>query len=434
MSGPRAVEVAQAILQLSLPLTPRHATFARLASDGTGSSPLDEVVVTWFPEPRSYTGQHVVEISAHGSPVVLDAIVRAAMTRGARLARPGEFTLRAFLNGKRDLVQAEAVADLIAAATPLQARVASEQLEGALSRKLSEIERAIFDLVVQLEASLDFPDEGYHFIQPGEIVTSIDQMLARADALLADAVRGRMIREGATVVVAGRANVGKSSVFNALVGAERAIVTDVPGTTRDLITERLDIVGLEITLVDTAGARDTFDRVEREGVTRAADARSSADLVLLVVDGSEPLTGDDRRLIEATSAVSRLLVVNKCDRPRQSDTHAFARAAGSAVCDVSALTHEGIDGLRTAIVRELTGIDESWRDTVSISNARHIALVTESRVRLMAARAAASTAATPEECLLVDLHAARACFDEILGARSTEDLLEQVFARFCIGK
>jgi tRNA modification GTPase len=208
----------------------------------------------------------------------------------------------------------------------------------------------------------------------------------------------------------------------------------VPGTTRDLITERLDIVGLEITLVDTAGARDTFDRVEREGVTRAADARSSADLVLLVVDGSEPLTGDDRRLIEATSAVSRLLVVNKCDRPRQSDTHAFARAAGSAVCDVSALTHEGIDGLRTAIVRELTGIDESWRDTVSISNARHIALVTESRVRLMAARAAASTAATPEECLLVDLHAARACFDEILGARSTEDLLEQVFARFCIGK
>src|SRR6185295_7820762 len=191
------------------------------------------VVATYFAAPQSYTGEHVVEISAHGSPVVLDSIVRAAIAEGARLARPGEFTLRAYLNGKRDLVQAEAVADLVNAATPLQARVAFDQLEGTLTQRIAALDAQLFDLIARLEASLDFPDEGYHFVDPSRAAADIGSVIAVLDALLAGAAVGRMIREGATVVVAGRPNVGKSSVFKRLAGSERAIVTPIPGTTRD---------------------------------------------------------------------------------------------------------------------------------------------------------------------------------------------------------
>src|SRR5690348_8107878 len=260
ISGPEAPRVAGMLIGRAEPLRPRHATFARLADAGrrgsAGPPVSDEVVATFFPAPRSYTGQDVIEISAHGSPVVLDGIVRAAMRAGARLARPGEFTLRAFLNGKRDLVQAEAVGDLINAATPLQARVAFDQLEGTLTRRIAEIDAPIFDLIARLEASLDFPEEGYHFVEADVIAATIGASLADIDRLLHDANGGRLIREGATVVISGRPNVGKSRIFNCLCGATRAIVTDIPGTTRDLITERIDLEGLALTIVDTAGDRE----------------------------------------------------------------------------------------------------------------------------------------------------------------------------------
>src|SRR5918995_3316464 len=259
ISGASAVEVANGLLRLDAPLQPRHATFARTHGD--------QVVATYFPAPHSYTGEHVVEISAHGSPVVLRQLVEQAMRSGARLAEPGEFTLRAFLNSRIDLVQAEAVADLIDAVTPLQARVAFDQLEGTLTERIGEIDGELFDLIARLEASLDFPDEGYHFIEPSEAGRRITFLVARFDDLLAGARAGRLIREGATVVVAGRPNVGKSSLFNLLAGADRAIVTPVAGTTRDLITERVDIEGLAVTLVDTAGWHETLDIIEREGVT-----------------------------------------------------------------------------------------------------------------------------------------------------------------------
>lgn len=442
ISGSAALGIAGAILERRAPLEPRRATFTRVRDAAADRDPstslrvIDEVVATYFPAPHSYTGEHVVEISAHGSPIVLRAVVESAIDAGARLAQPGEFTLRAFLHGKRDLVQAEAVADLIAAATPLQARVAFDQLEGTLTGRIREIDAELFDLIARLEASLDFPDEGYHFIEPGETARRISGVIAHVNELLGDARRGRMIREGVTAVIAGRPNVGKSSVFNALAGSDRAIVTEIAGTTRDLVTELVEVEGLPITLVDTAGWRDTLDRVEREGVARATRARAVAELVLLVLDRSDPLTADDERLLEQTAGRQRIVVVNKSDRPaawEMGSTSTVVGAGCSRLVSVSAKTGAGFDELRRAIVCELTG-GESLRDTAAISNARHIALLEEARARLTSARHAAAAGATPEEFVLTDLQAARVHFDDIVGARTSEDVLRHIFERFCIGK
>jgi len=254
LSGPRTQHILRELLT-GAAAAPRVARVARvLVLDAGGRESSDDAVALFFAAPQSYTGEDVAEISAHGNPLLLEGIVRAAMRAGARLAEPGEFTLRAFLNGKRDLPQAEAVADLIDAATPAQARAAADQLHGTLTARIGAIDAELFDLLARLEASLDFPDEGYHFVEPAAIVGTLDGIIGRIDTLLADAARGRMLREGVTVVIAGRPNVGKSSLFNALLGTDRAIVTDVPGTTRDLVAERVDIGGLAVTLVDTAGA------------------------------------------------------------------------------------------------------------------------------------------------------------------------------------
>ena len=423
ISGPAALPVSTVLLDHPTALKPRHATFARVVAGAPESdAALDEVIATYFPAPHSYTGEDVVEISAHGSPVILEAIVERARAAGARLAAPGEFTLRAYLNGKRDLVQAEAVADLIEAATPLQARAAFDQLDGTLTRRIAELDARLFDLLARLEASLDFPDEGYHFIEPDAVATGISDVIEALDTLLESADRGRVIREGATVVIVGRPNVGKSSLFNRLAGADRAIVTDIPGTTRDLITERVSLDGLPITLVDTAGSRDAIDVVEREGVHRAWQARGVADLILLVLDASEPLTADDERLLRDTADQRRLVVANKVDRGVPSDG-----------IPVSAATGAGLDALRSAIRRTLVG-HEPLKDTVAITNIRHITLLKEARESLAAARSAARDTRAPEEFVVADLQAARARFDEIVGVRTSDDILRHIFERFCIGK
>jgi tRNA modification GTPase len=426
VSGADAQRVASTLLTRKQPLEPRRATFTCVRIDTGAETATDDVVATLFVAPHSYTAEDVVEISAHGSPVVLHAIVRNAIAAGARLAQPGEFTLRAFLNGKIDLVQAEAVADLIAAATPLQARVACDQLQGTVTARIAALDAVLFDLIARLEASLDFPDEGYHFVEPAQVAALIGGVIDQLDELLVDARRGRAIREGATVVISGRPNVGKSSVFNSLSGFNRAIVTPVAGTTRDLISERVDIDGFAVTLVDTAGAQETVDIVEREGVERGAKARAVADLVLLVLDRSEGLTPGDLALLSDSSSVPRVVVANKCDQ----------LARGPAIAsdvDVSAITGAGIADLRAAIVRELTR-GEPLRDTVAISNARHIELLARARTHLANARQSASITGTPEEIVLTDLQFARSCFDEVVGIRTPDDLLVHIFERFCIGK
>jgi tRNA modification GTPase len=437
ISGSSALVIAGKILDRRQPLEPRRATFTRVRDTGT----IDQVIATSFPAPRSYTGEHVVEISAHGSPVVLEAIVRSAIAAGARLARPGEFTLRAYLNGKRDLIQAEAVADLVNAATPLQARTAFDQLEGTLTERIARIDAELFDLIARLEASLDFPDEGYHFIEPAETAVWIGGIVVHLDRLLDSARRGRLIREGATVAVVGRPNVGKSSVFNRLAGADRAIVTEIAGTTRDLVTERVDLEGLAVTLVDTAGWRETLDVVEREGVARSERARAAADLLLVVLDRSEPVRAEDVQLLAQTADRRRAILFNKSDLPAAFESTSTDAAGfpgpsvveGSRAIELSARTGAGFDALRRAIVRELTG-EEALRDTAAISNRRHIVLLEQARERLRCAQQSVAVGDTPEEFVLTDLQAARAHFDEIVGTRTTDDVLEHIFAKFCIGK
>lgn len=425
VSGSNATEIAAQILTRRQALVPRQATLTRVHLNTGSSIPTrDHAIVTWFPAPHSYTGEHVVEISTHGSPVVLRGILSGLVAAGARLARPGEFTFRAFLNERIDLAQAEAVADLIEAATPLQAQMAFDQLAGTLSARIDALDRTLLDVIARLEASLDFPDEGFHFIEPHEAAARIEEVLSELSGVLSHEARGRLIREGATVVITGRVNAGKSSLFNALIGQERAIVTDVPGTTRDFLTETIDLLGLVVTLVDTAGEREAKDTIEREGVARAIRARDSADLVLIVIDSGEEFTDDDRRLIESPSAGGRLVVASKADRsPRWERADAIR---------VSTTRGEGLDDLRCAMVRSLCG-DAGLRDPAAISNLRHVMLLKEARTALTRARCAI-TDHVPEEFVLADLHRARASFGEVVGISSSEETLDYIFNHFCIGK
>ncbi len=431
LSGPDATAIATGLALPSSPLEPRHATFTRIAdTDLSPRTALDHVVMTWFEAPHSYTGDDVVEISAHGSPVLLGRIVELAMRGGARLAEPGEFTLRAYLNGRMDLVQAEAVADLVAAVTPLQARAAMDQLEGTLTESITRVDAMLFDLAGRLEASLDFPDEGFHFITREQAVAGVSAVLASLGGLARDGRAGRVVREGRTVVVAGLPNAGKSSLFNALVGASRAIVTEVAGTTRDLVTERVDLEGLLITLVDTAGLRDAGDAAEAQGVERARDAQAVAALRLVLVDGSAPITTEVLELVERVVA-PRIVVVTKHDLPHAWDRSALGPAADEAL-DVSIVSGEGLAALRTRVVTALTG-SESLRDVPAVTNIRHLALVDEAREAVARAGEQIEAGAT-EELVLAELGAARSALESITGHRSADDLLDHIFARFCVGK
>ena len=417
LSGPGALAIAGRLITHHGALEPRHATLTKIAGHNCGGV-VDHVVAIYFPGPASYTGDDVVELSAHGSPVILNSIVASAAAQGARLAEPGEFTLRAFLNRRIDLMQAEAVGDLIDAATPLQARAAFDQLDGTLTRTIGEIDAALFDLIARLEASVDFPDEGYHFVDPDSLAEQIDGLLARTDQLLTDGRRGRLIREGLRVVIVGAPNVGKSSLFNALVGAPRAIVTDVPGTTRDLVTEVVDIAGLRVTLADTAGLHDTDDPVEVLGVERSRQSAAVADLVLTVVDQSATR--------HVNTDYKGLIVASKADlSPAWEDPSAIA---------VSAVTGAGLEQLRQRIAAALDV--DLLRDRPAITNVRHIALVGRAHTALLRARSAALDGgrSMPEEFVLADLLEARCAFEEITGRRTPEDVLEHIFARFCIGK
>ena len=432
VSGPRAGAIASTILDAPSRLEPRRCTLAGVVDPVAGRA-FDRVLTTWFPGPASYTGEDVVEISAHGSPVVLRQIVAAATRAGARLAQPGEFTFRAYLNGRIDLVQAEAIGDLVEAVTPLQARVAFDQLEGTVTTAIGEIDAALFDLIVRLEASLDFPDEGYHFVGAGAAGSEVAGLAARVARLLDTAARGRLIREGCQIVVLGRPNVGKSTLFNHLCGAPRAIVSGVAGTTRDLLTETVDIEGIAATLVDTAGLRQPGDVVEAEGVRRARGALGVAAAVIVVLDGSQALDADDHALLAQTAGRRRVVVVSKCDLPPAWPVAEAGRhAPGAPVVEGCLLDEGAIPAIREAIARVVEqGVP--LRDDPAISNERHIRLLETAGAALRRGAEAAGCGAT-EELVLADLQEARQALEEISGKRTPEVVLDRIFESFCIGK
>jgi tRNA modification GTPase len=435
ISGGAAHEVACQLVSRDRRFEPRHATLTLIRDSAAidaadravrSGGAIDQAIVVYFPAPASYTGEDVIEISTHGSPVVLQSVVRAAMRAGARLAEPGEFTLRGFLHGRIDLPQAEAVADLIDAVTPLQARAAFDQIQGTLTEAIGEIDAALFDLAARLEASVDFPDEGYHFVDRAEIGASLAVLLARTADLLARGSRGRVVREGHLVAIVGPANVGKSSLFNALVGSSRAIVTAVPGTTRDLVSETIDFDGLRLTLVDTAGVRPTFDPIEAEGVSRSLGVARVAEVIVEVLDGTED--GGSDPIDPATfqrADLSQIRVSNKCDMP------GFAGRADTL--SISATTGVGLAQLRERIAAAL-GWNASYSgERPEITNIRHLDLLQRACEAMRSAQESVG-AALSEEFVLADLQAARNALEEISGKRATHELLAHIFARFCVGK
>lgn len=396
----------------------------------THSQRIDEVVVTYFAAPHSYTTDDIIEISAHGSPVVLRQVVELALARGARLAEPGEFTMRAFLNGRIDLTQAEAVRDLIESQTLYQAKVAAQQLEGALSRRLQPIKQKLIELIALLEAGIDFAEDDVAVLPAQQVIAHISALRTPLEQLAASFAYGKLVLEGLTLAIVGRPNVGKSSLFNRLVESDRAIVTATPGTTRDLVTETVALAGIPVKLVDTAGIRRAMDEAEGIGIRKSMEALADADLVLVVLDSSEPAGAEDFQLLELVAQRTAILVENKSDKTRSQ-----FRVPGSQLqrVRVSALTGEGIPELRTEILRHAGGEFEGTGETGFLTNARHQGLVRDSLAGLDAA-VTAVRGNVPHEMVLLDLYSALRPLDEITGFTTNDDILNLIFSRFCIGK
>ncbi len=397
---------------------------------------IDEVVVTYFAKPHSYTTDDIIEIAAHGSPVVLRHIVELCIAAGARLAEPGEFTMRAFLNGRIDLTQAEAVRDLIDSQTLYQAKIAAQQLEGALSRRVQPVKQKLVELIAVLEAGIDFAEDDVSVLSNCAILERIAAVREPLSQLAATFAYGKIVHQGLMLAIVGRPNVGKSSLFNRLVERERAIVTATPGTTRDLVSETVAIGGIPIQLVDTAGIRHALDEAESIGIRKSMEALADADLVLVVLDTSQPATVEDSELIGHAEGRPTIFVGNKCDLESSGQCSVVNRQSfpvrPSAV-RVSALTGEGIAELRAEILRHVGGETGAQADAGFLTNVRHHGLVKDSLAALDAG-ACAVTAKTPHEMLLLDLYNALRPLDAITGATTTDDILNLIFSTFCIGK
>ena len=424
LSGSQAIEITGSLVHFpKLPLETQRATLGDFREPESGRS-LDQVVVTCFRQPHSYTAEDVVEISCHGAPVVLRHLVESCLERGARAAEPGEFTLRAFLNGRIDLPRAEAVRDLIEAATLYQARIATQQASGSVSRRLAPIKEQLLELIALLEAGIDFAEDDVSVAPAAEILRRLAPVREGVARLAASFQYGSLVRQGLTLAIVGRPNVGKSSLFNRLLEQDRAIVTEIPGTTRDLISETASIGGIPVKLFDTAGIRVTNERVESLGIERSLQAMADADLALVVIDASQPESAEDESLI-ARAAGRPLVVANKCDL-------AVARTSPSTL-PVSALTGQGIAELREAILEAVAPKGAFEQETGFITSLRHEQLLRESMEYLEKAGAAVE-AAIPHEMLLLDLYAALRPIDAITGATTADDILNRIFSTFCIGK
>ena len=348
LSGPEAASIAAQLVRLRQPLEHARARLAEVLDEESSDERIDEAMVTWFAAPNSYTGDELVEIAAHGSPVVLDLLLRRALALGARLANPGEFTERAFLAGKLDLTQAEAVRDLIDAQTLTQARQAASQMGGALSRRVAPTKQSLVELIALLEAGIDFAEDDVDVAPKAEIARRIAELVPPLAALEASFARGRIVHDGLTMAIVGRPNAGKSSLFNRLVERDRAIVTATPGTTRDLVTERISLDGIPLELVDTAGLRETFEEVEQLGIARSREALADAAIVLVVLDATQPLNQEERSVLAAVHGRPALVAINKSDLADGSPT--WSRAPSGQV---------GRRGVERSLSAHL-GADRRW--------------------------------------------------------------------------
>jgi tRNA modification GTPase len=444
LSGTRAIEIITSLIRLpKVPLDTQRATLGEFR-DPEGGRVLDQVVVTCFRRPHSYTAEDVVEISCHGAPVILRYLVECCLSRGARVAEPGEFTMRGFLNGRIDLTQAEAVRDLIESRTLYQARVAAQQLEGAVSGRLKPHKQVLLELIARLEAGIDFAEDDVAVMGWQEILARIDSIRSDLEKLVRGYAYGRMVREGLSLAIVGRPNVGKSSLFNRLLDEERAIVTSTPGTTRDLVAETANIDGIPLRFVDTAGIRQTEDEVEKIGVEKSFQAIADSDLRLLVVDASERWTGEDANLLSKVRPLGALLIAcNKADLPAkisdQSEIPRFARndrgveQEAVQVVWTSALTGAGIPELKEKILEIAAPARDLGPEGEFITNLRHQQLLEDSLQALLKARQAAEQN-LPHEMLLLDLYEALRPLDQITGATYVDDVLDIIFSTFCVGK
>jgi len=435
LSGPQAAEIVVQLVRLRQPLEHGRARLADVLggtedeAEDAGTRRIDEALVTWFSAPRSYTGEDLVEIAAHGSPVVLELLLRRALELGARLAEPGEFTQRAFLSGRLDLTQAEAVRDLIEAQTLTQARQAASQMGGALSRRVAPVKAGLVELIALLEAGIDFAEDDIDVAAESEIARRIGELTPPLEALAGSFARGRIVHDGLTLAIVGRPNVGKSSLFNRLVERERAIVTAQPGTTRDTVTERISLQGIPLELVDTAGLREGLEEAEQLGIARSREALSDAALVLVVLDATQALNDEERRLLAAVEGRPALAALNKSDLADADE--AVAQVGGVPALRTSALTGEGIAALKERILALATGGAAS--EPGMLTSLRHHQAITTALSALSDA-AGANAGRIPHEMILLDLYRGLWALDSLTGQTTSDDILNLIFSTFCIGK
>jgi len=439
LSGPAALQIATSISRSESggPLNKANlARFEKVTDPATGEI-VDEVILTYFKTPHSYTGEDVVEISCHGSPIILERVLRMVLDRGARIAEPGEFTFRAFFNKRIDLAQAQAVRDVINAQTQYQARVAAKQLGGELSARLTPLKDTLVEIIVHLESSVEFVEDD---ISPEVASTLLVKLSDVTEALIeiADSFSfGRYVKEGFDLAIVGRPNVGKSSVFNRLIGSDRAIVTELPGTTRDALYESTSISGVPVRLIDTAGIRETIDRVESIGITRSRAAIADADISLVILDASLPLHREDLELLDSVPE-TRIIALNKSDLPnlideRLCDDTGTHSGQLDSVVRISALTGSGFEGLTTRIFERLSGDAAAERDDIMLTDARQHAAVRKAIGQLSDARGLLEQREL-EEIVLLKLRGALASLGELTGETLNDDILGQIFSTFCIGK
>ncbi len=431
ISGTDAAAIAARFFRaLSANMVLEHRTSVVGRWFDADSDPVDEVVVTLFRAPQSYTGEDVLEISAHGNPLALRRILQSGVAAGARLAAPGEFTLRAVTHGKIDLLQAEAVRDFIEAQTEQQSALALKQMEGSLSKRLQPIKDKLVDVIARLEAGIDFAEDDVD-VPPNRVITeSIEPIASQLRKIEETFQYGNILQQGLRLVILGKPNVGKSSLFNQLVAQDRAIVTDIPGTTRDVLTETINVDGVPLRFADTAGVRNTTDVVESIGVSRTLETLAAADVSLVVLDGSAPIDDDDRSVLEKAESRTRFIVINKFDLPQKID---MIQLNGAPKVSVSAKTGWGLNELRNLLRAFLMERKTHLTDDLVLTNARQHEAIRRS-IHSLSAACVALDNRVPHEMVLLDLYSGLSALNELTGEVVTEDILDRIFSTFCIGK